>query len=248
VNTLLLNSINSERKRRVFEKILINFKRFNKVQIFVIFNDILSFVETKFFKLRYIFEDITNEIDKKQYSYPLPDVCFERINHENFNKLEDIYSNEKNKVNFKKFFTRIENPDYWIGFFALLNEKPVGCFWILIPQKIELLYDSFVIYRNSILFCGAYVNPINRGNKIYSTMIYHAHILSRREFINRTLYVIVEKNNNISLRTITKANYFSISGKNYLIKFFGKNILSLYFPKSGNIKIWPLMGLYRKFL
>jgi hypothetical protein len=204
-------------------------------------NYILSFVEANFFKVRYIFENISNEINDKEYSSSLPDVCFERITHKNFHKLDDIYSNAKNEFYFNILFNRVENPDYWKGYLAQYNEKPVGCYWILIPQTAELQYDSFVISSDAILFCGAFVNPAYRGKKIYSAMQYYAYILSRRDYLNRKMNIIVEKNNYFSLKSIERSKFLSISGKNYLIKVLGRNILSIYLPKFGNIKIWPLI-------
>jgi hypothetical protein len=204
-------------------------------------NNILSFVDANFFKVRYIFENIANEINNKEYLSTLPNVCFERITHENSHNLYEIFSNVKKEVYFNKLFKKFENPDYWIGYFAFYNEKPVGYYWVLIPQNSELIYDSFVIGNNFILFCSAYVNPVYRGKRIYNAMQYHANILTRRVYPSRKMIIIVEKNNSSSLRSLARSNFLSISGKNYLIKFLGRNILSIYFPKSGKFKIWPLI-------
>lgn len=197
------------------------------------------FIETNFFKVRYIIENASNNVDWNQDdSLTLPDVSFERIDRDNLCDLDAIYQYENNENYLKKLRKRIDEPAMWQGFIARYDTKPAGCFWMLVPQTEEILYDSFQVTEKMILFCGAYVTPFYRGRRIYNAMQYHAYKMLKNDYPDRKLVIIVERSNQSSLRSLLRSKYLAISGKNYLLKLMGRNILSLYIPKSGDTKIW----------
>jgi hypothetical protein len=201
-------------------------------------DSINAFIETNFFKVRYIFEDASHNAEEPDDLLTLPDVSFERISPGTLCDLDVIYLSEDNENYVTRVQKRVDEPVMWLGFIARYDGKPAGCFWMLVPQVNEVRYDSFQVTPDMALFCGAYVNPLYRGRRIYNAMQYHAYKMLTDVFPDRKLVIIVERSNHSSLKSILRSRYLTISGKNYLFKLMGRNILSFYLPKSGNPKIW----------
>ena len=201
-------------------------------------DSINAFIETNFFKVRYIFEDASHNAEEPDDLLTLPDVSFERISPGTLCDLDVIYLSEDNENYVTRVQKRVDEPVMWLGFIARYDGKPAGCFWMLVPQVNEVRYDSFQVTPDMALFCGAYVNPLYRGRRIYNAMQYHAYKMLTDVFPDRKLVIIVERSNHSSLKSILRSRYLTISGKNYLFKLMGRNILSLYLPKSGKPNIW----------
>lgn len=201
-------------------------------------DSIRAFIETNFFKVRYIFENTSLNAGEPDNLMPLPDVSFERIHPGNLHALDVIYQSEDNEDYLSRVRRRVDEPAMWLGFIAQYDKKPAGCFWMLVPQGREVLYDSFLITADMVLFCGAYVAPPYRGRRIYNAMQYHAYNMLKDTFPDRKLVIIVERSNHSSLKSLLRSRYLTRGGKNYLFKLMGRNILSLYIPKSGDPKIW----------
>jgi len=201
-------------------------------------DSINAFIETNFFKVRYIFEDASHNAEEPDDLLTLPDVSFERISPGTLCDLDVIYLSEDNENYVTRVRKRVDEPVMWLGFIARYDGKPAGCFWMLVPQVNEVRYDSFQVTPDMALFCGAYVNPLYRGRRIYNAMQYHAYNMLKDVFPDRKLVIIVERSNHSSLKSLLRSRYLTISGKNYLFKLMGRNILSLYLPNSGNPKIW----------
>jgi hypothetical protein len=201
-------------------------------------DSINAFIETNFFKVRYIFEDASHNAEEPDDLLTLPDVSFERISPGTLCDLDVIYLSEDNENYVTRVQKRVDEPVMWLGFIARYDGKPAGCFWMLVPQVNEVRYDSFQVTPDMALFCGAYVNPLYRGRRIYNAMQYHAYNMLKDVFPDRKLVIIVERSNHSSLKSLLRSRYLTISGKNYLFKLMGRNILSLYLPNSGNPKIW----------
>jgi len=197
-----------------------------------------AFIETNFFKVRYIFEDAPHNADEPDGLLTLPNVHFERICPGNLCDLDLVYLSEYNEYYLNRVRKRVGEPAIWFGVIARCDGKPAGCFWMLVPQAKEMLYDSFQVTPDMALFCGAYVNPLYRGRRIYNAMHYHAYKMLKDVFPDRKLVIIVERSNHSSLKGLLRSRYLTISGKNYLFKLMGRNILSLYLPKSGKPNIW----------
>lgn len=200
--------------------------------------NITAFFETNFLKARYILENTPLDAHITDNFVSLPDVSFERITLENLQALDLIYQYEYNKNYLTRVQKRVDEPTRWLGYIARYKEKPTGCFWMLVPDIREVLYDSFRVTTQMVLFCGAYVTPPYRGKRIYNAMQYYSLNRLKDEFSDRKLVIIVERNNYSSLKSLLRSSNLTWNGKNYLFKLMGRNILSVYIPKSGDPKIW----------
>lgn len=204
-------------------------------------DSISKLIEKKIFKVRYIFEGSANIVSDAYAQTTQLDVSFERISRHNIHYLDMIYETEKNESYLKTVRKRIEQPVMWLGFIARNLNNPVGCFWILVPQTDAVLHDSFWIATNEILFCGAYVSPRYRGLRINNIMQKHAYNILNNTFPDRDLIIIVERSNEAAMKSISRSRYLSLRGRNYLFKLIGRNIVSVYVPKSGYLKIWNVI-------
>jgi hypothetical protein len=61
-----------------------------------------AFIETNFFKIRYIFEDDSHNADEPDDPLPLPDVSFERTHPGNLCDLDVIYQYEESNPSAEK--------------------------------------------------------------------------------------------------------------------------------------------------
>ncbi len=197
-----------------------------------------AFIEAKFFKIRYIFENAPLNVDEPDDLRLFPNVSFEQICLDNLDDLDMIYRSEDNKNYLNRVRDRVHEPAMWLGFIARYDEKPAGCFWMLMPQAEAVLYDSFQTTTDVALFCGAYVTPFYRGRRIYNAMQTYAYQMLKDNYPNRKLVVIVEKNNHASLKSLLRSGFLVRRGKNYLFKLMGRNIISLYISDSGCPKFW----------
>mgnify|MGYP002587307772 CR=1 FL=1 len=108
---------------------------------------------------------------------------------------------------------------------AYYNDVAVGCIIIIAPQE-PIVYDSCRFTENQVRFAQLYVNSHYRRMGISSHLRYSAFEHWRNLYPNRTVIGIIERSNIASLKGANKMNY-NLEGSNYLLKFFGINILSI---------------------
>ncbi|WP_135829677.1 GNAT family N-acetyltransferase [Halorussus halobius] len=114
----------------------------------------------------------------------------------------------------------------------------IGYYWSIIPQE-PVSHDSFFISPGEALLFNAYVRPQFRRQGIYTQLLAKAHnhvLINSNAYMS---YTIVEDRNKPSLRA---NNEFGLDkyGKNYLIKLWGRNVLSIVsYPDFISIlKVW----------
>jgi len=189
--------------------------------------------ENYFFKKRYIYITDTSNKNKlkiitenKKLNVKFIKLCEKKT----YSVLLDVYNN-KEKV--EKYMNRDEN--IWKLIILYSENKPAGAFWILQPNK-DVIYDSFLIKRSQLLFCSVYVNPKYRGKSFYNYMHKFAFNYWESNASMKEVITIVEKSNIAS--NISNRKYgLEVLGINYLFKFFGKNIISVYKKNDKNNKI-----------
>lgn len=200
----------------------------------------LSNITSLFFKKRFIFiTDLDNYLNLN-FDEKNNDVSFEYISKINFNKVIDIYGSSENDLKMKILKNRLDYPNIWKGIIAILNNNPVGCHWILLPSEDILIYDSFELDNKSALFCGVYVNPNYRGKHIYNSMQFFAYNMWINNFSNRNVITIVEEKNKSSLKSNLRIG-LEIKGVNFLLKFFGNNIFSIFYQYNCSVQIWNVI-------
>jgi len=73
-------------------------------------DNIKTFIETNFFKVRYIFENTSLKAGEPDYLVPLPNVSFERMHPGNLHALDVIYQSEYNENYLTRVRKRVDEP------------------------------------------------------------------------------------------------------------------------------------------
>lgn len=203
-------------------------------------SDVNTFFETMVFKIRYIVSMSADSKEITDIPCDLPDISFEKIGRHNLSDMKSIYTNEYSDAFLKSIEIRLKKPEIWFGYLVRTGDIPVAIFWWLVPTVKEELYDSFWVDTHSILYCSGIVHPHYRGKRIFNLMHSFTSNLLRTEYSNRNLFGIVEKRNTASLKSCLRSN-MKIVGRNYLVKLFGRNVISIYKPNRGSTRIWLLL-------
>jgi GNAT superfamily N-acetyltransferase len=183
-------------------------------------------IERKFFKKRHI-----TLIDKEDFPRLLEPKKDESISckvEDTVDKkyLEDIIINICDDENIAKSIKRIfEIYTDTVIISASYKGETAGCILIMIPSQ-PIIYDSCKYTPNQVHFAQLYVNSNYRRKGISSYLRHSAFNYWYNNYPSRTVVGIIEKSNDASFQGAKKMNY-KFGGTNYLIKFFGKNIMSI---------------------
>lgn len=203
--------------------------------------EIKKIIEKYIFKKRYVFY-----IEKDNFNYnKLPkdkkEVRIEFFDFKNKSKEELIHLMKQiipeNRL--IRYVNRYDRNDDWKLVIAYYNNVPAGCLWILDIMQNNFIFDSFVHDKDQVLISGSYVNNKFRGNSIHNLMKKHAIKYVFNKYEDKKIIAIVEKSNISSVRS-NKKLAVRIYGMNYLIKFLGKNIFSVFISNDNKLKIWFL--------
>ena len=197
----------------------------------------MNYIEKYFFKVRNVYITNMSNKDRLKPVERKPSIYVDFFNLKNDKLKEVLFHIYENQEIVNKYKERSE--EFWKLIIAYYNDEPVGAFWILEPNE-SVFYDSIKINKNQLLFCSVYVKTIYRGQKIYNQMHNKAFEYWENNCQEKEIITIVEKNNNASNRSNQKYG-LKILGKNYLIKFFGRNVISIY-KTEKETKIWLLIG------
>lgn len=199
-----------------------------------------SDITTSFFKRRFVFNININNFENLNFDEKNSNISFEYMSKTNFCKVIDIYESSEDNPMIINLKNRLNYPEIWRCVIALLDGKPVGCHWILLPLNNNLFYDSFEFDNKSALFCGVYVNPNYRGKRIYNSMQCFVYNMWINDFPYRNVITIVEEKNKSSLKSNLRIG-LKVKGANYLLKFFGKNVISIFHQYNYKIQIWNVI-------
>ena len=195
-----------------------------------------------FYKKRFVFIISANHFKSLNFIEKKDTLSFELVSPSNFYKIASIYESSEDDPKLKVLKNRLNYPDIWKGVIAILDKRPVGCHWILLPPKNKIFYDSFEISNTAALFCGVFVNPNYRGKRIYNSMQRFAYNMWINDFPDRNIITIVEEKNEPSLRSNLRIG-LEVKGANYLFKFFGTNLLSVYYSLNHKIQVWNVLSM-----
>jgi len=198
-------------------------------------------IEAHIFKVRYVFESAYSHNDNvdEMNSDPVDEyISIEPITQDNIYMIEKIYEDCHDVSYIRRVEKYIENTSVWLGYVVRYNNRPAGCFWILVPNVNDVMHDSFMITTNEALLCGVYVSPSYRGNRIFTVIQKYAYEHVNHSCNSRKLLMIVEKSNHASLTSVRRLGHWTQTGVNVLIKLAGRNIISFYFPRIGGVMTW----------
>jgi hypothetical protein len=203
-------------------------------------SDIKKLIENKFFKKRYI-----TVIDKEDFHRLHKPQKNEHIsckieNASDTKYIEDLIVNICDDADVLKSIKKILiNFDNYVLISAGYKGEAAGCIVILIPSE-PIIYDSCKYTSDQVHFAQLYVNNKYRRKGISSHLRYTAFEYWYTHYPERTVIGIIERSNDASFQGARKMNY-QFGGINYLIKIFGKNIISI----TNCTGKWELLMLFR---
>lgn len=185
-----------------------------------------SLIEKLFFKKRWV-------LIATSYLYPQElGKDYKFFVYENLQDVCDQKTLAK-RTNFQKRLIKKN----WI-LFAVVEKKThktVAFYWAALPGINGFWHDNFVVLPGASLLCNAYVEKEQRSKGLYKYLIYKSHEYLFRQNISK-IFTIVEKSNKNSFKA-NKSLGLSIHSVNYLIKFFGINIFSIFTIRSKPIML-----------
>lgn len=203
--------------------------------------DIKRLFENYVFKKRYVFYTNKEQLDSLDFIEQKEriNISFFNFEHNSKEDLEKLMNSIMSKKRAKKYIDRYDQKEDWMLFIAYVKNKPAGCLWLLNIKEDGMKIDSFIHDSNQILLGGVYVNSNYRGNKLHILMKEKALFYAFNTYKNKIVVSIIEKSNTPSIKNNIKLKT-PILGTNYLIKFIGKNIFSVFIDENNKIKIWYL--------
>lgn len=181
-------------------------------------------------------EKISKYILKKRYIYSLDNV--EKVNLKlegtslqllkGSSLLENKQLFEDSKIK-HKILKRSKNDNIFCLTCMDEEKKLVGYFWGVVPNDL-IWHDSIPIIKGQGFLFNGYVNPKYRGKNVFPFLIYEIVKYMKKEYQISNIIDVVESENVSSVKAHNKvqAKIFSI---NFLMKFFKRNIFSLYRKK-----------------
>ena len=209
---------------------------------------LIRFLTTKKYivKKRYVFY-----VDTKQFSDDITEaeqadlqIRFFDFDTESREELSDILKVVVPEFRLKRYLSRYDQPDIWKAIFTFCNGKPVACMWVMIVPYDNFRFDSFLHQSGEIMWGSSYVKPSHRGRRIHNKMKCFFLKNSKDEFDNNKILSVVEKRNKKSIKS-NKRLGVKMYGENYLVKFMGKNIFSIFKDMNGKWKVW-FLPLYKQ--
>jgi len=187
-----------------------------------------SFINRFFIKKRDIYSmDISNM--KKTENIILENnenYSVKLINNEVYQKHFEFLSLRISK---EKIQERMNN-DNFLGVLILRKNdgEPIGYLWALVvDNKKGIWHDSFYLVNGEAILVNTFVNPNFRrqGFSHILKVILYKKIFNKDSTLK--VYNIVENVNTASMKSNEKLGV-SFYSKNYLVKFIGRNVFSIY--------------------
>lgn len=106
------------------------------------------------------------------------------------------------------------------------DRTPVGFYWSVHTNETALWHDSFPVPPGSGLVFNAFVTPAHRRSGVYRLLQIASHNHLFKFTGCHEVFTIVEDRNTASMRANAEFG-LQKKGKNYLVKFFSVNVLSI---------------------
>lgn len=184
----------------------------------------INFIDKLFFKKRTLFF-----IDKQKYKFGnLINSNFEVAIYDNNNLAADLKEYLYKKIKQEIIETRLMDADCFLAI-AINKENchPAGYCWMVRSVSNIRYHDNFFIPRYSALVFNAYIEPEYRRMKVYRLLQSSLHDYLFKVANCEMVFTIVENRNLPAYNACIKFGLEKYSF-NYLIKFFGKNMFSIY--------------------
>ena len=181
------------------------------------------FFENKFFKIRIFFvADNTVTLRKEILENPLfrSDIIRDA-------RHLPLKVNAHDNDNANRFMKRLENPSL-VLYLALDRQTSqlAAYYWTAEAKDNPLWHDKIYVEPNSVLGLDAFTLPEYRGKNAFPFLKSIAIRNTVLEGNYDYFYSVVESSNKASIRANEKLG-LTVAGYNYLIKLYGRNILSI---------------------
>lgn len=154
----------------------------------------------------------------------------------------ELFSHSRNDPvsDSKRFINRVH-----LGctlFLYTVDQEIAGWYWGVAPKTDRIWHDRVPVDTETVFLFNAFVPEKHRGRGVYRELITAAVNHYRKNAPDRSISIVVERQNKVSLH-INSSMGFNVVRRNFLIKSFGKNVLSVF---TNPIRIyWVLTGAPR---
>lgn len=162
-------------------------------------------IENLFFKKRYI---VLYKKDIDGYSLNVNNIDLNTIDVSRLDKA------------FKNYMERRKNNTTWRAYGYFIEDTLVGYGFIHIPESVEW-NDALPTLPNEARIGSLYVNPEYRGRRIVNEICLALIKNTQRDKV----WAVIESSNKSSLKAALRIG--NIWKTNFLIKIFGRNIISI---------------------
>lgn len=173
-----------------------------------------SFIEKYILKKRYIFYYDLNNISKNNSLTNVIDLSLTQTSI-----LSDFVISER----LNAYIQKRKGMDTWRLFLYIENYQILGYSFLHTPLSTEW-NDSLPTYNNEARESSTYVESVARGRGIRGILL-----ASQKKYCseqNKKMWCVIEAVNEASIKSTKKSGVKYIE-KNYLLKFFGRNIFSI---------------------
>lgn len=169
-----------------------------------------SFFESYFLKVRYVMKyEKVAEVSSCVKCYPMDQV-----------NVDDIARVADKRL--ASYLTLRRDNKAWVFFEYLESGARLGYGFLHTPQQTEW-NDSLPTKAGEARISSTFVYPENRGRGIRSEICNAQSKYAADNCLK--LWSVIERSNKSSIKAATKTGY--VKRKNYLIKFLGRNVISI---------------------
>ncbi|WDZ51161.1 hypothetical protein LF296_18060 [Acinetobacter vivianii] len=185
-----------------------------------------SFIEKYILKKRYVFYYDLNETFEMTSLAKVVDFSLSE---------KSILANFVISSRLREYIQKREGQDVWRLFLYIENHQVLGYSFLHTPFSTEW-NDSLPTYKHEARESSTYVEVSARGKGIRGILL-----ASQKKYCleqNRKMWCVIEAANEASIKSTKKSGVISIE-KNYLLKLWGRNIVSILMH---TLKIFFLWG------
>jgi GNAT superfamily N-acetyltransferase len=165
--------------------------------------------------------------DLKKFSEDNPFVNVIKIDINKKNIGQKYLEILKKYIPEEKLVNRFNCP-FLLLYLAISKETSqlAGYYWVIVPDKKPVWHDKYCVRPGEAFGFDAFVVPEYRGKGIFPFLKAEAVKDCTLDRKCKGLYSVVERSNKSSIKANLKLG--SIVGKNYLVKIFRRNVMSIY--------------------
>lgn len=128
-----------------------------------------------------------------------------------------------NDERLNRFLSSRNGDNSWVAFLLIRDDIVYGYSFLHTPDKVEWL-DALPTYADEARECSTFVFPEFRGQGVRSSLLCAQSTYAAGQ--QRQMWAVIESRNKASMHSSLLVGG-KVERRNYLIKFFGRNVISV---------------------